>query len=116
MRASTSPQPDWAPHATTILGVRHSGRVAIGGDGQVTVGDAVVKHNASKVRKLKGGSILAGGWYDGGSAFDKLDLARYQMSGTGGLLVETRLGPIFIGGSWGEGGRGKFYFSLGRLF
>jgi NTE family protein len=63
-----------------------------------------------------GGSIFAGGWYDGGSAFDRFDLARYQMSGTGGLLVETRLGPIFIGGSWGEGGRGKFYFSLGRVF
>jgi ATP-dependent HslUV protease subunit HslV len=60
MRAPRISRPDWAPHATTILGVRHSGRVAIGGDGQVTVGDAVVKHNASKVRKLKGGSILAG--------------------------------------------------------
>ncbi len=60
MRAPNPPHPDWAPHATTILGVRHDGKVAIGGDGQVTVGDAVVKHSASKVRKLKGGSILAG--------------------------------------------------------
>jgi NTE family protein len=63
-----------------------------------------------------GGSIYAGGWYDGGSAFDDFDLARYQMSGTGGLLVETRLGPIFFGGSWAEGGRGKLYFALGRIF
>ena len=38
------------------------------------------------------------------------------MSGTGGLLVETRLGPIFVGGSWAEGGRGKFYLALGRIF
>ena len=63
-----------------------------------------------------GGSIFAGGWYDGGSAFDDFDAARYNMSGTGGLLVETRLGPIFLGGSWAEGGRGKFYFALGRIF
>jgi ATP-dependent HslUV protease subunit HslV len=34
--------------------------VALGGDGQVTVGEAIVKHNASKVRKIKGGSILTG--------------------------------------------------------
>ena len=45
---------------TTILAVRHKGDVALGGDGQVTVGDAVIKHNASKVRKMKGGVILAG--------------------------------------------------------
>jgi len=34
--------------------------VALGGDGQVTVGEAIIKHNASKVRKIKGGSILTG--------------------------------------------------------
>lgn len=48
------------PHGTTILAVRHRGGVALGGDGQVTVGDAVIKQNASKVRKMKAGSILAG--------------------------------------------------------
>jgi ATP-dependent HslUV protease subunit HslV len=50
----------WSPRGTTILAVRHRGAVALGGDGQVTVGDAVIKHNASKVRKMKGGSILTG--------------------------------------------------------
>jgi ATP-dependent HslUV protease subunit HslV len=50
----------WTPHGTTILAVRHRGGVAIGGDGQVTVGDAIIKHNASKVRKMRGGAILAG--------------------------------------------------------
>jgi len=48
------------PHATTILSVRRDGRVAIGGDGQVTVGDTVMKANATKVRTLKGGKVLAG--------------------------------------------------------
>ncbi len=47
-------------HATTILAVRKDGRVAIGGDGQVSIGDTVVKAKATKVRTLKGGRILAG--------------------------------------------------------
>lgn len=70
----------------------------------------------SRLPSFLGGSVFAGGWYDGGSAFDDFHIAKYNMSGTGGLLVETRLGPIFIGGSWAEGGRGKFYFALGRIF
>ena len=47
-------------HGTTILCVRKNGQVAIGGDGQVTIGDTVMKANANKVRALKGGKILAG--------------------------------------------------------
>ncbi len=47
-------------HATTILAVRRSGRTAIAGDGQVTVGNTVMKHNARKVRKLYNDQILAG--------------------------------------------------------
>ncbi len=47
-------------HATTILCVRRDGKVAIGGDGQVTLGETVVKSNAIKVRVLKGGSVVAG--------------------------------------------------------
>jgi ATP-dependent HslUV protease subunit HslV len=47
-------------HSTTILCVRKDGKVAIGGDGQVTVGETVMKANANKVRTLRGGKILAG--------------------------------------------------------
>ncbi|MBI4544378.1 MAG: ATP-dependent protease subunit HslV [Gemmatimonadetes bacterium] len=47
-------------HGTTIVAVRHDGRVALGGDGQVTFGDTVVKRTAQKVRKLKEGRVLAG--------------------------------------------------------
>lgn len=47
-------------HATTILAVRRDGKVAIGGDGQVSVGDTVMKAGAVKVRALKGGRVLAG--------------------------------------------------------
>jgi ATP-dependent HslUV protease subunit HslV len=46
--------------STTILGVRRNGQVALGGDGQVTVGDTVMKSNAMKVRALRGGKLLAG--------------------------------------------------------
>jgi ATP-dependent HslUV protease subunit HslV len=46
--------------STTILAVRRNGRVALGGDGQVTVGDTVMKSNAQKVRALRGGKLLAG--------------------------------------------------------
>lgn len=57
--------------ATTILAVRRDGRVALGGDGQVTVGDTVMKSNAQKVRVLRGGRVLAG---FAGAASDALTL------------------------------------------
>jgi ATP-dependent HslUV protease subunit HslV len=47
-------------HATTILAVRRDGRLALGGDGQVTMGETVMKGSAQKVRKLRDGKILAG--------------------------------------------------------
>ncbi|HLL83514.1 MAG TPA: ATP-dependent protease subunit HslV [Longimicrobium sp.] len=47
-------------HATTILAVKRDGKVALGGDGQVTTGDVVAKSAAVKVRKLRDGKILAG--------------------------------------------------------
>ncbi len=47
-------------HATTILGIVHKGQAAIGGDGQVTLGNTVMKHNAVKIRKLGNGKVLCG--------------------------------------------------------
>ncbi len=46
--------------ATTILTVRHQGTVALGGDGQVTVGNSIVKHDASKIRRLADGKVILG--------------------------------------------------------
>jgi ATP-dependent HslUV protease subunit HslV len=46
--------------ATTILAVRREGKVALGGDGQVTLGDTVMKSTAQKVRKIRDGKVLAG--------------------------------------------------------
>jgi ATP-dependent HslUV protease, peptidase subunit HslV len=53
-------------HGTTILGVRRNGVVALGGDGQVTLGTTVMKGNARKVRRLYDGKVLAG--FAGGTA------------------------------------------------
>ena len=69
-------------HATTVLAVRRDGRVAMGGDGQVTMGDTVVKATARKVRSLKDGTILAGfagSVADAFTLFEKLEekLERY---------------------------------------
>ncbi len=63
-------------HATTILCVRKGGRVAMGGDGQVTVGDTVMKTRAQKVRLLKGNKIVAGfagGVADALTLFEKFE-------------------------------------------
>jgi ATP-dependent HslUV protease subunit HslV len=54
------------PHGTTILAVRRNGAVAMGGDGQVTLGNTVMKGNARKVRRLYNDKVLAG--FAGGTA------------------------------------------------
>ena len=51
---------------TTIVSVRRNGSVAVGGDGQVTLGNTIMKGNARKVRRLAGGRVLAG--FAGGTA------------------------------------------------
>lgn len=61
-------------HGTTIVCVRRSGRVALGGDGQVTLGDKIMKGNARKVRVLREGKILAG---FAGSTADAFTLFEY---------------------------------------
>jgi len=68
--------------ATTVVAVRRDGRVALGADGQVTMGDTIVKATAQKVRSLKDGRILAGfagAVADAFALFEKLEekLERY---------------------------------------
>jgi len=47
-------------HGTTVIGVRHQGKIALGSDGQATMGNTVMKQRARKVRALANGAILAG--------------------------------------------------------
>src|SRR5687767_11546349 len=62
--------------STTILTVRHNGRVAIGGDGQVSLGDTVMKADAVKIRPLADGRVLAG--FAGGAADAFALLERFE--------------------------------------
>jgi ATP-dependent HslUV protease subunit HslV len=72
MNAASRPR----PHGTTVLGVLRDGTVAIGADGQVTMGDIVLKHHARKLRTLAGGSVVAG---FAGAVADALTLfARFE--------------------------------------
>jgi ATP-dependent HslUV protease, peptidase subunit HslV len=47
-------------HSTTVVCVRHAGKVAMASDGQVTVGTTIMKQGAAKIRRLAGGSVIAG--------------------------------------------------------
>jgi len=58
-------------HGTTIISIRHQGSVVMAGDGQVSLGNAVVKHTARKIRRLSQGRVLAG---FAGSTADALTL------------------------------------------
>ncbi|HET7256353.1 MAG TPA: ATP-dependent protease subunit HslV, partial [Xanthobacteraceae bacterium] len=63
-------------HGTTILTVRKGGRVVIGGDGQVSIGQTIVKANAKKVRRLGKGDVIggfAGATADAFTLFERLE-------------------------------------------
>jgi ATP-dependent HslUV protease, peptidase subunit HslV len=63
-------------HATTVVAVRHRGQVAVAGDGQVSIGNTIVKAGARKVRKLYGDRVVAG---FAGAAADAFTLfARFE--------------------------------------
>ncbi len=64
-------------HATTILTVRHQGKVAMGGDGQVTLGSAIMKADAVKIRKLADGNVICG--FAGSSADAFALLERFEI-------------------------------------
>ncbi|MFW6092948.1 MAG: ATP-dependent protease subunit HslV [Pseudomonadota bacterium] len=72
------------PHATTILCVHKDGRVAMGGDGQVSLGDTVMKGNARKVRRLHDDKVLAGfagGTADAFTLFERFEAALSKFQG-----------------------------------
>ncbi|MDJ1158735.1 ATP-dependent protease subunit HslV [Chelatococcus sp. SYSU_G07232] len=71
-------------HATTILMVRKGGRVVIGGDGQVSFGETVIKGNAKKVRRLAKGAVIggfAGATADAFTLFERLEAKLDQFPG-----------------------------------
>jgi ATP-dependent HslUV protease subunit HslV len=70
--------------STTVLAVRRNGRVAMAGDGQVTMGETVMKNNARKVRRLSDGKVLcgfAGATADAFTLFDRFEEKLKEYSG-----------------------------------
>ncbi|HBK55343.1 MAG TPA: HslU--HslV peptidase proteolytic subunit [Xanthomonadales bacterium] len=76
-------------HATTILSVRRNGRVVVAGDGQVTLGNTVVKGNARKVRRLADGRVLAGFAGAAADAFTLFELFEAKLEAHGGQLLRA---------------------------
>ena len=93
-------------HATTIVSVRRDGKVAVGGDGQVTLGNTVMKANARKVRRLgRDGQVLAGFAGAAADAFTLFELFEAKLEKHGQLTraavelakdwrTERRLGKL----------------------
>ena len=82
MQASENNLPIW--HGTTILTVRKGGKVVIGGDGQVSIGQTVIKANAKKVRKIGKGDVIggfAGATADAFTLFERLESKLEQYPG-----------------------------------
>jgi ATP-dependent HslUV protease subunit HslV len=73
------------PHGTTIVAVRHRGKIVLAGDGQVTLGQTVLKHNARKLRRLYQGKVLAGfagATADAFTLFEKFEDKLQSMNGS----------------------------------
>ena len=78
--------------ATTILGYKGEGKAVIGGDGQVTFGDTVLKGNATKIRTLHNGSVLAGFAGSTADAFNLFDMFEGKLAEYKGDLFKSVIG------------------------
>ena len=76
-------------HATTIVSVRRDGKVVIGGDGQVTLGNTVMKANARKIRRLGKGDVLAGFAGATADAFTLFELFEQKLDKHGANLTRA---------------------------
>lgn len=78
-------------HATTILAVLHNGQVAIGGDGQATLGNTIAKSNVRKIRKLQDGKVLVGFAGSTADAFTLLDRFDEKLNAHGGNMKRAAI-------------------------
>ena len=76
-------------HATTILSVRRGDRVVVAGDGQVTLGNTVMKSNARKVRRLAGGKVIAGFAGAAADAFTLFEIFEAKLAKHGDRLLHA---------------------------
>lgn len=84
-------------HGTTILAVRTKGQVAFAGDGQVTLGNTVIKHNARKVRKIYQNQVLAGFAGSTADAFTLLEKFEAKLNQYGG---DVRRASVELAKEW----------------
>jgi ATP-dependent HslUV protease subunit HslV len=73
-------------HGTTVVAVRRAGRVVLAGDGQVTMGNTVMKRTARKVQRLRGGKVLAGFAGSTADAFALAERFEAKLEERGGIL------------------------------
>jgi ATP-dependent HslUV protease subunit HslV len=78
-------------HATTILAVHHNGQIAIGGDGQATMGNTIAKSNVKKIRKLQEGKVLTGFAGSTADAFTLLDRFEEKLNAYGGSMKRAAI-------------------------
>ncbi|MDR3346702.1 MAG: ATP-dependent protease subunit HslV [Campylobacteraceae bacterium] len=78
-------------HATTILAIKGKNKSVIGGDGQVTFGNTVLKGNAVKIRKLHNGSVLAGFAGSTADAFNLFDMFENILEQKKGDLLKSAI-------------------------
>lgn len=78
-------------HSTTIIGIIHNGQVAIGGDGQATMGNYVAKSNVKKIRKLHEGKILAGFAGSTADAFTLIERFEEKLNSFGGNMKRAAI-------------------------
>jgi len=76
-------------HGTTICAVLRDGKVAMAGDGQVTLGNTVFKNGAKKVRKIYGGKVLAGFAGSVADAFALLERFEDKLQSFGGNILKS---------------------------
>lgn len=78
-------------HSTTVIAVRHNGKVSIGADGQATMGNYVAKSNVRKIRKLADGKVIAGFAGSTADAFTLIERFGEKLSGYGGNMKRAAI-------------------------
>src|SRR3954468_19121063 len=78
-------------HATTVLGILHNGEVALGADGQATMGNTVAKSNVKKIRKLLDGKVIAGFAGSTADAFTLIERFEEKLNAYGGNMKRAAI-------------------------
>src|SRR6195952_1031250 len=78
-------------HSTTVLGILHNGEVALGADGQATMGNTVAKSNVKKIRKLLDGKVVAGFAGSTADAFTLIERFEEKLNAYGGNMKRAAI-------------------------